>query len=154
MRYEREYARTLAPKKLEGSTTAPPSGPRRTLRVRVYADADYRAQVLRWDRSIEAQLRRASAVVEGSLGVVFEVDSAKPWERPGSSENLDVALNQLEALDPGQEARKHFERVIDLEPTHSEAWKMLAEQYRTAGKARELKALQERYRARFSRELG
>jgi hypothetical protein len=30
---------------------------------------------------------------------------------------------------------------------------MLAEQYRTAGKARELKELQERYRARFSREL-
>jgi tetratricopeptide (TPR) repeat protein len=101
--YEREYARTLAPKKLEGSTSAPPSGPRRTLRVRVYADADYRAQVLRWDRSIEAQLRRASAVVEGSLGVVFEVDSAKHWERPGSSENLDVALNQLEALDPGED---------------------------------------------------
>ncbi len=101
--YEREYAKTLVPKRLAGSTSAPGGGPRRTLRVRVYADADYRTQVLRWDRGIEAQLRRASSVVEGSLGVVFEVDSAKQWDRPGSSENLDVALNQLEALDPGED---------------------------------------------------
>ena len=38
--YEREYARTLAPKRLEGASSAPTTGPRRTLHVRVYADAD------------------------------------------------------------------------------------------------------------------
>jgi tetratricopeptide (TPR) repeat protein len=53
----------------------------------------------------------------------------------------------------GEEARTHLERVIALEPAHPDAWRMLAEQYRTAGRSRELKELQERYRARFSREL-
>jgi tetratricopeptide (TPR) repeat protein len=102
--YEREYARTLAPKRLEGaSSSTPASGPRRTLRVRVYADADYRAQVLRWDADIEAQLRRASAVVEGPLGVVFEVDSTRVWNRPASGQDLDTALNQLEVLDTGED---------------------------------------------------
>jgi tetratricopeptide (TPR) repeat protein len=101
--YEREYAKTLAPKRLENTSQAPASGPRRTLRVRVYADADYRSQVLRWQPAIEAQLRRASAVTEGPLGVVFEVDSARNWDRAGGSQDLDAVLNQLEALDPGED---------------------------------------------------
>jgi tetratricopeptide (TPR) repeat protein len=100
--YEREYARTLAPKRLEGASSAPATGPRRTLRVRVYADTDYRSQVLQWTRGIEAQLRRASAVVEGPLGVVFEVDSTRAWNRTGG-QDLETALTQLEALDPGED---------------------------------------------------
>lgn len=100
--YEREYAKTLAPKQLQ--TSAPSaSGPQRTLRVRVYADADYRKQVIHWQSGIEEQLRRASAVVQGPLGVTFTVDSARPWERPASGPELDTALRQLEALDAGED---------------------------------------------------
>ncbi|MGZ3458149.1 MAG: hypothetical protein ACXU86_06530 [Archangium sp.] len=43
--------------------------------------------------------------------------------------------------------------MIALEPKHPDAWRMLAEQYRAAGKARELKELQDRYRTQFAREL-
>ncbi|MFY0523034.1 tetratricopeptide repeat protein [Archangium gephyra] len=101
--YEREYARTLVPKRLENASQAPSSSPRRTLRVRVYADADYRSQVLRWEPGIEAQLRRATDVVEGQFGVVFEVDSTRKWDRAGGSQDLETALNQLEALDAGED---------------------------------------------------
>lgn len=101
--YEREYARTLAPKRLENTSAQASSGPRRTLRVRIYADADYRAQVLRWEPAIEAQLRRASEVVGGPLGVVFEVDSTRVWKRPGTTQDLESALKELEALDRGED---------------------------------------------------
>lgn len=99
--YEREYARSLAPKRLE--TSAPAAGPVRKLRVRVYADADYRGQTLRWERGIEAQLQRASDVVRGPLAVEFEVDSLRAWERRGAQQDLDSSLQQLEALDAGED---------------------------------------------------
>lgn len=99
--YEREYARTLAPKRLE--TSAPAAGPGRKLRVRVYADADYRRQVLSWERGIEAQLRRASDVVRGPLSVEFELDSLRAWERHGGQQDLESSVTQLEALDAGED---------------------------------------------------
>ncbi|WP_164014150.1 tetratricopeptide repeat protein [Pyxidicoccus trucidator] len=99
--YEREYAKQLAPSKLEtGSKSA--SGPVRKLRVRVYADSDYRDQVMRWRSSIVDQLRRASAVVRGPLGVTFELESTHLWERRSSESELDSSLTELEALDPGE----------------------------------------------------
>ncbi|XXF79784.1 hypothetical protein P2318_08495 [Myxococcaceae bacterium GXIMD 01537] len=101
--YEREHARSLAPRQVEASATAAPEAPRRMLRVRVYADADYRRQVLRWEQGIGVQLRRASEVVQGSLGVAFELESVRPWERPSAGPELDTALKQLEVLDAGED---------------------------------------------------
>ncbi|AFE04892.1 hypothetical protein COCOR_02879 [Corallococcus coralloides DSM 2259] len=69
--YAREQARTLAPAKLE-SSSQPSTGPVRKIRVRVYADSDSREQVVRWRSSVVSQLQRASAVMQGPLGVVFE----------------------------------------------------------------------------------
>ncbi|WP_205520367.1 tetratricopeptide repeat protein [Pyxidicoccus caerfyrddinensis] len=100
--YEREYAKQLAPKKLEVSS-ASSSSPVRKLRVRVYVDSDYRDQVLHWRSSIVSQLQRASAVVRGPLGVTFELESTHPWERRSSESTLDTTLSELEALDPGED---------------------------------------------------
>ncbi|MCP3137942.1 tetratricopeptide repeat protein [Pyxidicoccus xibeiensis] len=100
--YEREYAKQLAPKKLEASS-ASASGPVRKLRVRVYVDSDYRDQVMRWRSSIVSQLQRASAVVRAPLGVVFELESTHQWERRSSEGALDDTLAELEALDPGED---------------------------------------------------
>lgn len=101
---EREYAKTLAPKRLEPAPPPEPtSAPRRVLRVRVYADVDYRAQVLHWERGIASQLQRASDVVREPLGVVFELESTRPWQRTGREDSLGAPLTQLEALDPGED---------------------------------------------------
>ncbi|MCY1002041.1 hypothetical protein OWM54_33300 [Myxococcus sp. MISCRS1] len=51
------------------------------------------------------------------------------------------------------EARTHLERVVTLEPLHTEAWRLLAEQYRAAGMQEALKTLQGRYREQFAQEL-
>ncbi|WP_223646196.1 hypothetical protein [Corallococcus sp. EGB] len=47
-------------------------------------------------------------------------------------------------------ARKHLERVIALEPSRTEAWHLLAREYRGT---RQLKTLQVRYREQFARDL-
>jgi tetratricopeptide (TPR) repeat protein len=79
----------------------PSNGPRvRALKVRVYADGEYRSQVLHWERAIQAQLERASEAVEAPLGVRFEVESTRDWDR-APMENLERAMEQLEALDKG-----------------------------------------------------
>jgi tetratricopeptide (TPR) repeat protein len=102
--YAREHAKTLAPAKLESSGSAPSAtGPVRKLRVRVYADSDYRDQVLRWRSRVVEQLRRASDVVRGPLGVVFDLESTQPWEHRASGDDLGPSLSELEALDPGMD---------------------------------------------------
>jgi predicted Zn-dependent protease len=53
----------------------------------------------------------------------------------------------------GEEARKHLERVTVLEPRNSEAWRMLAEQYRAAGKTQALEALKARHLKELGKEL-
>ncbi|MFY2561032.1 hypothetical protein ACN469_25750 [Corallococcus terminator] len=100
--YAREHARTLAPAKLESSSQAS-AGPVRKLRVRVYADADYREQVLRWRSSVVSQLQRASAVVRGPLGVVFELESTREWAHRGVEGELEGSLAALELEDPGED---------------------------------------------------
>ncbi|RKH55679.1 hypothetical protein D7W81_35750 [Corallococcus aberystwythensis] len=47
-------------------------------------------------------------------------------------------------------ARKHLERVIALEPSRTEAWHLLAREYRGT---RQLRLLQARYREQFARDL-
>ena len=80
--------------------------PSRALRVRVYADAEHRAQVLHWERGFEAWLQRASAAVREPLGVTFTLESARAWDRrgsPGSEASLEPVLDALEALDAGED---------------------------------------------------
>ncbi|NTX17821.1 hypothetical protein HUA76_44375 [Myxococcus sp. CA056] len=100
--YAREHAQTLAPAKLETSSQSS-AGPVRKVRVRVYADADYREQVIRWRSSIVSQLQRASAVVRGPLGVVFELESTREWAHRGVEGELEGSLAALELADPGED---------------------------------------------------
>lgn len=100
--YAREHARTLAPAKLESSARTPASAVRK-IRVRVYADADYREQVLRWRSNVVSQLQRASAVVRGPLGVVFELESTREWAHRGVEGELEKSLAALELADPGED---------------------------------------------------
>ncbi|GEN13477.1 hypothetical protein SAMN05443572_10611 [Myxococcus fulvus] len=99
--YAREHAQTLAPAKME-STSKASVGAVRKLRVRVYADSDYREQVVRWRSSIVSQLQRASAVVRGPLGVEFELESTREWAHRGVEGELGNSLSALELADPGE----------------------------------------------------
>ncbi|MBN8232029.1 hypothetical protein JYK02_31395 [Corallococcus macrosporus] len=85
------------------SPTLSPSPAARVLRVRVYADGDHRARVLHWERSFAAWLQRASESVRGPLGVTFELESARTWDRRGSEGPLEPVLGALESLDAGED---------------------------------------------------
>lgn len=103
--YEREYARTLAPKQQapKPAVAGAERPARRVVRVRLYADALYRRQVLHWEQGFREQLRRATQETEGTLGVVFELDSAQPWSLAADRYDLDAALAELESLDAGND---------------------------------------------------
>ncbi|WP_375759129.1 tetratricopeptide repeat protein [Corallococcus exercitus] len=85
------------------SPTSSPSPSARVLRVRVYADVDHRARGLHWERAFEAWLQRASEAVRGPLGVTFQLESARTWDRRGSEGPLEPVLGALEAVDAGED---------------------------------------------------
>jgi hypothetical protein len=96
---EREAAQQLAPAQLDvtplGETRAQPI----PLRLRVYADRDYRAGMLRWQTKVRAQLDRVNYVVVPLFGVRFEVESLKEWDRSHVGVALEAVLDELQALD-------------------------------------------------------
>jgi tetratricopeptide (TPR) repeat protein len=97
---QHKYAESLRPADVK-STAAAPAAPLRVFKVRAYADDEYQTQTPRWSAHIEDQLSRASAVLTAQFGVSLELESARPWQRTGSSARLNDVLRQLEARDLG-----------------------------------------------------
>jgi predicted Zn-dependent protease len=98
---DREAARELAPVTLGDMAPRRATGEGRVVRVRVYADDDYRAATLRWQKKVERQLDRVNRVVEPAFNVRFELESARKWPRSHAGVGLSPLLDELEALDPG-----------------------------------------------------
>src|SRR5260221_5077744 len=97
---QRDYARSLEPEKVKPAAAAPGVA-LRVFKVRAYADTDYQVQNPRWNTHIAEQLARASEVLEAQFGARLELESARPWSRPGSSAHLERVIEQLAQLDPG-----------------------------------------------------
>lgn len=100
---QREAAKTIAPAKL-GGTTAEGDAPteQRSVRVRVYANRDFRAQTLRWEEAVRLQLERASSFTQPRYGVTFVVESLRAWEHSGSAP-LESVLDELARHDSGDD---------------------------------------------------
>jgi hypothetical protein len=96
---DRERARTLAPVELDRTPLGRVEGEPRVLRVRVYADKDYRGLVLRWQDKTQRLLDRVNHVVGPLFGVRFEVESLRDWDRSHTGLGLDPVLSELMALD-------------------------------------------------------
>jgi hypothetical protein len=102
----RDYAKTLRPADLEATPTEPakPSAAVRTFRVRLYADAGYQRQTLRWREKLVAHLERANRVLEPLFGVgPLAAESVRTWQSGGGSGNLAMALASLAAVDRGDD---------------------------------------------------
>ena len=79
-------------------------GEARTIRLRIYADRDYRGLVLRWQAKARAQIQRINAVVGPVFNVRFEIESLRDWDRSHVGVPLGGPLiDELEALDDGRE---------------------------------------------------
>jgi predicted Zn-dependent protease len=72
-----------------------------SLRIRFYADSEYRASGLRWQERTKQELSELNRIVEPGFGVRFEAESFHRWDRQGSGSQLEPLLAELTRLDPG-----------------------------------------------------
>jgi len=129
---QRDYAQTLRPREVEAAPVAGPDaplpGPARILRVRIYADADYQAQTLRWRDRVLGQLGRANKVLEAQFRVRLEAEPVRAWSRPDRAGGLDKALADLAATDPARDVDWVIGLVSSL-PIFSESHEQLGMAY-------------------------
>jgi hypothetical protein len=75
--------------------------PVRVLRLRFWADHDFRALTPAWKIKVRAWLGQLSRILEPSLGVQLEAESFRTWDRQSSQGQLTEVLDQLTKQDPG-----------------------------------------------------
>jgi tetratricopeptide (TPR) repeat protein len=97
------FARELLPAELAPTPTGEVIG---RARVTVYADDDYRARTLNWERKFSVMLRRANKVLGPTAGIELEIAEAHSWARKAASSDMEAMLAELEDLDPGADV--HF----------------------------------------------
>ena len=73
-----------------------------TAKIRVYADDEYRAQNLKWEQTFGEQLEYANAVLGSQFGVKL-VAEYRPWNHHAPGNGLPEDLDELRALDPGDD---------------------------------------------------
>jgi hypothetical protein len=100
---ERDASRGLAPAALDVTPAGPHPSEPRPIRVRVYADDDYRGMVVRWQSRFRAQLQRINGVVGPVFGVTFQIESIRNWTGSHASAAFPAVIAALEALDAGRD---------------------------------------------------
>ncbi|RMH39127.1 MAG: hypothetical protein D6689_17555 [Deltaproteobacteria bacterium] len=85
-----------------GPEPGPAPARARTLTVRVYADDDYRAQVMHWRRQFRALVRDVNAPLAQAYQVRLEIVAMRPWSHDGDTD-LYALVNQLADTDPGDD---------------------------------------------------
>jgi tetratricopeptide (TPR) repeat protein len=100
---QRESAGRLAPKGLDLTPAAGVPSEPRPIRLRIYADQDYRGLMMRWQPKVRVQIDRLNAVVGPVFGVRFEIESFRDWDRSHVGQPFEPILKDLEALDPARE---------------------------------------------------
>jgi hypothetical protein len=101
---QQDYARSLAPARLQTAAEPRPQESIRHFKVRVYADREYRRQTVEWEKRVAGLLEHGSEVLQAQFGVVLEPSEFRPWEHSGTGANLKEALDSLVALDKGEGA--------------------------------------------------
>jgi hypothetical protein len=77
--------------------------PSRVLRFRIWADPDFRALTPSWKIKTRAWLSQLTRMIEPALGVQFEAESLRNWDRQASQASLGEALAALGKEDPGSD---------------------------------------------------
>jgi tetratricopeptide (TPR) repeat protein len=98
---QRRLARTLEPAPLE-----PPAGPGArvaSVRIRFYADEDYRSGFFRWAERMRAQLSALNQFTEPAFGVRLEAESFRRWHAETHGWDMARMLAELAQHDAGDE---------------------------------------------------
>lgn len=78
------------------------TGEVRVARIRVYADDDFRAQNVHWERTFDDQLAYANEVLAPLLGLRLEPEY-RQWHHHAPGASLEEGLVELQRLDPGSD---------------------------------------------------
>jgi predicted Zn-dependent protease len=100
---DREAAQKLAPVSLEDMSSGQVRRDARVVRLRVYADQDYRGATLHWQKKVRGQIDRVNHVVAPAFNVRFEIESLRTWDRSHLGQPFEPMLQEIEALDPAQD---------------------------------------------------
>lgn len=101
--HQADALKQLEPVRLDLTPATTAHAEPRTLRLRIYADSDYRSTVLHWQRGIRGQIVRVNHVLEAVFNVRFELEALRPWPASHAGAALDAIVTELEALDPARE---------------------------------------------------
>jgi hypothetical protein len=93
---QRKSAATLMPTPIVMAKDAT-VGKTRILKVRCYADNDYRIGAIRWQDRVRAQLEAMNGVIEPALGVRLEAESFKRWDRSADPGKIGTTVYQIGA---------------------------------------------------------
>jgi len=101
---ERDFVKGLSPHGMNLEPAVAPEGESRAIRLRIYADRDYRGTVLRWQGKTRAQIQHINAVLGPVFNVHFEIESLRDWDRAHAGVPLgDPLIDELMALDGGKD---------------------------------------------------
>ena len=101
---ERKFVKGLAPQGVNLEPAAEAGGEMRTIRLRIYADKDYRGLTLRGQAKTRAQIQRVNAIIGSVFNARFEIESLRDWDRSHAGVPLENPLmEELKALDDGRE---------------------------------------------------
>lgn len=84
-------------------TAQPWTNDPRALKVRIWVDADFRAQNVQWKRQLEEQVDEANQFLEPALGIRLDVVAYRSWEARSGDRSVSEILRSLEAQDPGDD---------------------------------------------------
>lgn len=97
---QRRILHKALPATLEAPTRY--EGDVRIARARVWADADYRAQNLRWKKTFGDEIDHANELLAPMLGVRIEAEYFE-WDRRAPGASLTEAVEELRSLDDGDD---------------------------------------------------
>ena len=89
------------PPQLGGDDATPPTDVRER-RMRVWADDEFRAQNVHWERTFQDELDYANSVLAPLFGIRFTADY-RAWSRHAPGATLGDSLAALEQQDPGND---------------------------------------------------
>jgi hypothetical protein len=75
--------------------------PARTLHIRAYADADYRAEQPNWRAAIAEVVEMANLLAGPQLDLSLELDGSREWQRECEADDLPACVRELALLDEG-----------------------------------------------------
>jgi predicted Zn-dependent protease len=98
---QRQAAERLAPAPLLLPAPAERRKSVTEVKIRFYADDEYRAGLFRWADRTRTQLGYLNQIVEPAFGIRFEPESFRRWHRESAGSDIHQMVSELEKLDAG-----------------------------------------------------